>query len=189
MRRFFTTADALAEGMTPDQLAWEERAGRWRRAARGVYVEGPARPNRFDRAIGLVIGTGGVASGSLAGVLHDLDNVGLLGPPHETLPRSRQTRSPGTRHRDRPPERITCVNGIRRTDGLQTLVDLAVPLDDLRWEQAAESAFHKKLTSVSALEAALPELARARTPAHRESGACSRCVRPARPRRRACWRR
>jgi hypothetical protein len=143
------------------------RNGRWHYVARGVLVAGPAPPTRLDRAIGTVISTGGVACGTLAGRLHDLDNVRLGAPPHVTLPRSRQTRRPEARHRDLAPNRIVIVSGVRCTDGLQTLVDLAVPLDDRHWEQAAECAFRKKLTSAAALEAALPMLGQARTPGAR----------------------
>lgn len=125
---------------------------------------GPEPPRRLDRAVATVVGTGGVASGGLAGVLLDLDGVRLGAPPHVTLPRSRQTRHREARHLDLEPERITQVSGLACTDGLQTLVDLAAMLDDLTWEQAAESAFHKKLTSSTALAAALPALARSRTP-------------------------
>jgi very-short-patch-repair endonuclease len=45
---------------------------------------------------------------------------------------------------------------------LQTLVDLAATLDDLKWERAMESALRKKLTTVSEIEAELPALGRSR---------------------------
>ena len=44
------------------------------------------------------------------------------------------------------------VQGIRCTDGLQTLADLAGVLDDLVWEQALESALRKELTTIEDLE-------------------------------------
>jgi very-short-patch-repair endonuclease len=47
-----------------------------------------------------------------------------------------------------PLERVVTVAGLRCTDGTQTMVDLAASLDDLRWEQALESALRKRLTSV-----------------------------------------
>lgn len=43
------------------------------------------------------------------------------------------------------------VAGLRCTDGLQTMLDLAVCLDDVVWEQALESALRTRLTSVDAL--------------------------------------
>lgn len=45
--------------------------------------------------------------------------------------------------------------GIRCTNGLQTLLDLAGTLDDARWEQALESALRKGLVSIGGIEAAL----------------------------------
>jgi len=59
------------------------------------------------------------------------------------------------------------VSGTPCTDGLRTLVDLAPLLGDLTWEQAAESAFHRELTSAADVEATLPALGRARTPGTR----------------------
>jgi hypothetical protein len=44
------------------------------------------------------------------------------------------------------------------------LVDLAAVLDDLRWEQALESALRTRLVSIAALEELLPEMGRARVP-------------------------
>lgn len=167
MRTFFMTADALARGVTPAQLRWGERTGRWRRVDRGVYALGPEPPTRLDRAVATVLGTGGVACGTLAGVLHGLDGVRLGPPPHVTLARSRQTRRGTARHLDLPPERITSAFGIPCTDGFRTLVDLAALVDDLIWEQAAESAVRRKLTSIANLEETLPALGRSRTPGTR----------------------
>jgi hypothetical protein len=56
------------------------------------------------------------------------------------------------------------IDGLRCTDGLQTLADLAADLDALRWEQALESALRKRLTAIADIEGALPALGRARTP-------------------------
>jgi hypothetical protein len=92
--------------------------------------------------------------------------LGLDSVPVESdvtvLPGRRSSR-PGVRRRVLPPERIVVISGIPCTDGLQTLVDLAVGLDDLGWEQALESALRRRLT-VAELEAALPSLGQARTP-------------------------
>jgi hypothetical protein len=54
--------------------------------------------------------------------------------------------------------------GVRCADGLITLVDLAASLDDDQWEQALECALRLRLTSVAALEAALPALGASRVP-------------------------
>jgi hypothetical protein len=82
--------------------------------------------------------------------LYGLDNVGLDGRP--------------VRRRSLSTERIVMVGGSPCTDGVQTLVDLAAVLDDLRWEQALESALRTRLVSIAALEELLPEMGRARVP-------------------------
>ncbi|MBI2168489.1 MAG: DUF559 domain-containing protein [Actinobacteria bacterium] len=116
---------------------------------RGVYAEGSGEPDLFDQARAGVLAADGVARGALAGVLHGLDAVVLDTP-------GRRFRGPVTGELN--------VDGMRCADGLQTLVDLAPTLDDDVWEQAFESALRKRLASVAELEAALPALARARTP-------------------------
>jgi hypothetical protein len=149
MRRLFTTEEALARGLTIATLKWGARTGRWRRICKGVYGVGPDEPSRLDRARSQVlVRKGAVASGGLAGVLHDLDSVELDDHP--------------VRRRYLLPERVVVLHGTKCTDGLQTLIELAATLDDLVWEQALESALRKRLTTVRALEAALPDLGRAR---------------------------
>ena len=153
MRRLFTTADALAEGIAPGALRWGARTGRWHRIERGVYADGPEPPDALDRARARVLGCGGVARGSLAGVLHELDAVRLdTRPDRRTALRSDQ---------------LVIVGGVRCADALQTLVDLASTLDDDTWEQALESAMRRKLTTLDELAAAAieprrPEAARIR---------------------------
>jgi very-short-patch-repair endonuclease len=154
MRRLFTLAEAIQSGLTRSTLRWGERRGRWRRIDYAVYAEGADEPDAFDLARARVLSSGGVASGRLAGLLHGLD--GVDGPDDRPL-----------RQRVLPPRRVVDIEGIRCADGFQTLVDLAADLDDLRWEQALESALRKRLTSVADIEAALPELGRMRTPGMR----------------------
>ncbi|MEA2900896.1 MAG: hypothetical protein QOH36_783 [Actinomycetota bacterium] len=150
MRRFFTTDEAMARGLTSNALRWGEETGRWRRVRRGVYAEGPDDPTPFDCAMAEVLARRAVASGGLAGVVYGLDAVGLDGRP--------------VRRRPLPPDRITEVGGIRCTDGLQTMIDLAADLSDLVWEQALECALRKRLLSVAELEHVVPALGRARVP-------------------------
>ena len=50
--------------------------------------------------------------------------------------------------------RVVLARGIRCTDGLQTMLDLAVSLNDLAWEQALESALRKRLLTVDELAVA-----------------------------------
>jgi hypothetical protein len=150
MRRLFTVGEAINRGLTRSPLRWGERTGRWRRVDFGVYGEGDAEPDALDRARARVLASGGVDSGRLAAILHDLDGV--------TEPDDRPVR-----RRRLPSERVVVAGGIPCTDGLQTLIDLAADLDDREWEQALEAALRKRLTTIDALEAALPKLGRART--------------------------
>ena len=150
MRRMFTAEQAGAAGVTRAALRWGERAGRWRRIDRQVYVEGADRPDELDQARARVLAIGGVAAGALSGVLLGLDGVVLDGR--------------ATRRRTVSLERVVRVAGIPCLDGFQTLVDLAASLDDLTWEQALESALRKGLTTIAELEGALASLGRSRTP-------------------------
>ena len=150
MRRMFTTAEALADGLTASALRWGEARGRWRRVRQGVYVDGPEDPTAFDRALADVVATNAVASGGLAAILLGLDGVEVDGRP--------------VRRRSLPGERVVEVAGLRCTDGLQTMIDLAGCVDDLVWEQALESALRKRLLTVADLEDSLPALGRSRVP-------------------------
>ena len=151
MRRLFTTEEAMAAGLTSNALRWGEATGRWRRLRRGVYADGARGADGVRLRPWPRCWPGGrVASGGLAGVLHGLDGVTLDGRP--------------VRRRSLPADRVVPIGGIRCTDGLQTMIDLAADLDDLRWEQALESALRKRLLSVADLERSLPALGRARVP-------------------------
>lgn len=145
MRRLFTS-DELTEAA----VRWGDRKGKWRRADRGVWAEGPEDVSDFDRARAAVIATGGVASHHLAGVLHGLDSVGLDGT-WVTVPLSGNGRRPRVSRRELS-DCVVTVAGLPCTDGLQTLVDLTRSLSDTVWEQAMESALRKGLTSVAAME-------------------------------------
>ena len=146
MRRLFTN-----DGFTEAALRWGEQKGQWQRADRGVWAEGPEAISQLDRARAVVIATGGVASHHLAGVLHGLDSVWLDGN-WVTVPPSASGRRQGVCRRSLQPDRVVTVLGHNCTDGFQTLVDLVPSLSDLVWEQALESAFRKKLTSVAAFD-------------------------------------
>jgi len=146
MRRLFMND----EGLTRAALRWGERSGQWRRADVGVWAEGPEDVSVFDRARAAVVATGGVASHHLAGVLHGLDSIPIDGT-WVTVERVANGRRPRVSRRDLPDERVTTVAGLRCTDGLQTLVDLAPWFSDDGWEQALESALRRRLTSVAEL--------------------------------------
>ncbi|MFI5042834.1 MAG: DUF559 domain-containing protein [Acidimicrobiales bacterium] len=119
----------------------------------GIYGEGPADPTPFDRAMATIVATAGVASGTLAATLLGLDGVTFTGADVTVEPARSNHRS-GVRRRELAPGSVVQVGGVRSTDGLQTLIDLADQLDDLAWEQALESAIHRRLARIGDLERA-----------------------------------
>jgi hypothetical protein len=139
---------ARESGLSRAALRWGERRGDWIRIDRGIYAQGSEPPTAFDRQRARVLASGGVASARLAGVLYKLDAVMLD---------NRSTRRT-------KPTNVVVVEGLPCPDGLQTMIDLAALVDDDTWEQALESALRKKLTTVDALVASLPELGATRTP-------------------------
>jgi len=147
VRRIFTADES---GLTRATLRWGERERKWIRVERGIYLEGGDPPSKLDLARARVLAARTIARGTLAGVLHGLDSV--------TLGRKQTCEDLLL------PSRVTTVGGVPCADGLTTLVDLAGLLSDTKWEHALESTLRKRLTWVTTLEAALPELSSARTP-------------------------
>jgi len=145
-------------------LRWGTRTGRWSLVEPGVYVLGREGPTAIERAVGAVLATGGVASGTLAGTLLSLDSVGFIRTPYVTVAPTASGRRREVRRKTLSSDRIISVNGVRCTDGLQTLVDLAAIVDDLTWEQMLESALRKKLATLEAVAAEAEAMARSRTP-------------------------
>jgi hypothetical protein len=114
MRRLFTVAEARAEGITPAALRWGVRSGEWSMIERGVYVVGRGEPTPVERAVGAVLATGGVASGSLAGILLELDSVRLHGR-FVTVPGNGNGRRREVRRQALSPARIITAHGVRCT--------------------------------------------------------------------------
>jgi len=152
VRRFYTARQLADLGASRSTIRWGE-GRRWRRVVRGVYAEGPDDPTPLDRALAVVVGTGGVASGTLAATLLGLDGVTFGGPEVSVEP-ERSDRRSGVRRRTLAPERVLRVGDVPCTDGLQTLIDLAGDLDDLVWEQALECALRRRLTTIRDVERA-----------------------------------
>jgi hypothetical protein len=97
MRRLFTVDDARRRGVTDEALRWGIRRGRWRLVMRGVYIVGAEEASALERAIALVLVTGGVAMGALAGVLLEFDSV-VLRPPYAAVWPTSSGRRAGVRH-------------------------------------------------------------------------------------------
>jgi hypothetical protein len=150
VRRLFTAAES---GLSRKALRWGEQCGRWRRIDEQVYGDGPDDPTPMDRERARVLACGGCARGRLGAVLLGLDGVWYAPGPR--------------RHRHLPAARRTEVDGFPCADALQVLIDLAPVLTDDVWEQAMESALRLGLTTVEAIEAAIPWLGAARQPGTR----------------------
>jgi hypothetical protein len=145
VRRLFRAGEA---GLSESALRWGVRRGSWVRVERGVYAEGPEPPTPLDRRRARVLASGDVASGALAGVLHQLDGVVLDDRPLR-------------RRRSRPSSVV--IGGVPCTDAHQTVLDLAATVTDDVWEQALECALRRRLVTIDAIEAALPGLGASRT--------------------------
>jgi hypothetical protein len=163
MRRLFTVAEARTRGLSEAALRWGVTAGHWIMVVRGVYADGSQPPTPLERAIAAVLGCGGVACGTLAARLLELDGVVRLPGAYITVPPGRNGHRRNVRRRALPPNRITHVNRVPCTNGLQTLLDLASIVDDVTWEQALESALRKRLTTIEEVTAAAAALRRSRT--------------------------
>ncbi len=152
-RRLFTPAQFIAEGRTRGELRWLEDRDAVTRVVRGVYAEGPQPPSAFDKALANMMRNETPAWGLVAARFHRLDAVNDL--------------EPASPRRHRAPDlggEPVLIDGVLCTSALQTMVDLATELGDDRWEQANESALHKKLFPIDNELALLGDLSARRTP-------------------------
>lgn len=162
MRRIFTAREAYKDGLTQSSLKWAVRSGEIIRISRGVFAEGSEPPTPLDIALSKVVATDGVACGTLAATLHGLDGI-YLKPPYATVPSRGRPERGDIRRQDLFLHSIVEVNGVRCTNGLQTMIDLAHKSSDRTWEQALESALRKRLVTIADLDLSLERLGRART--------------------------
>jgi very-short-patch-repair endonuclease len=153
VRRLFTISELRQRGMGRSSMRTAVARGRLTKVARTVYAAGPDPPTALDRARAAVLATGGIACSSLAATLLDLEGVRFAGAQFVVAPAANGHRT-GARRRSIPTERVVMCEGVACTDALQTLVDLAVELDDARWEQALESALRRRLVTINDVEAA-----------------------------------
>lgn len=149
-RRPFTTQDAYVRGFTHSALKHGVEVGTIQRLHYGVYLDGPEPATRIERALALLVATNGVASGGLAGVLHELDSAVVVGAV-VTARSGRYSGRQGVSHAQIDEEEVVLVDGYPCTNSLRTLVDLATTLDDVAWEQALESALRKEHVAVTQL--------------------------------------
>jgi len=151
-----SSAQALAAGLSRRQIELRVTAGRWRRAARGVFVIAGAPDTWRQRAWVALLWSGqeGVVSHLTAAALHRLASPSLL--PHITLPPGRSCRGGvAIAHRGAVPliDRAT-IDGIRTTSVNRLLVDLAGCFDGPAFESVLDDALCRKLASPSSVLAA-----------------------------------
>ena len=151
MRKVFTTKEFYASGRTRGELRWGAEHGLHVRADNGVYAEGSDPVDPMTAAVARLKASGHEATGLVAGALYGLD---AIEPRTLLVPRRRRAVAFGGEP--------VLVNGVLCASGLQTIVELAAILDDLRWEQALESALRQGLFDLGQLEALLPELSGSR---------------------------
>jgi hypothetical protein len=161
-RRLFTTTQYYADGHTRADLRWATHKQAITRVDRGVYAQGAAKPNTFEKALARMLASNTPPWGAVSGVLHGFDSVSVL----DALPKRRQSTPVD--------DTLVTVDGVTCTSPLQTIVDLAETLDDLVWEQALESGLrHRRdpndrrrrlppLFDIADLAALLPTLAKSR---------------------------
>jgi hypothetical protein len=146
----FTTRQALAVGLTEDQLWWNSRpSGPFERVVRAVYRmrDCKAHPLQPLGAALLARGPDAVACGPAAGWAHGFDGVEPGGIELIVLPNSSHARA-GAFRRILDPAQVVPLGPFQVTDALTTLLDLAALLDDVRWEWALESGLRMKLFTI-----------------------------------------
>jgi very-short-patch-repair endonuclease len=145
----FTTAQALAAGITAAGITRRCKSGRWERLEPRVYrLAGSAQTweQRLMRAV-LGAGSGAAVSHRAAALLWELD--GIDGRPVElTVPRGRRYRRAIVHESQhvRAGE-LTEQRGIRVAKPIPTLIDLGAVLDDDALERVYESALRRGFTT------------------------------------------
>lgn len=165
---------ALAAGLTPDQVQVRLTGGAWELVVRGVHrIAGspPTWQQRTHAAQLAVAAAGGVASHVSAGALHGLLRPSLL--PHVTVPPSSSARCPIAKvHRAAiHGVDVTTIDGIRATSVSRFLVDMASVYDRRSLEEVLDDAVVEGKASPESILAALD-----RVGAHRRGRVLLRSV-------------
>jgi hypothetical protein len=165
-RGLITREQALATGLSPGAIDHRVRAGRWELVHPTVYrLAGAPRTWHQDAlaATWWMARRGVAALSHLAGLC--LWGLGSgLGRPtievtvdHETRPRHSEVRVHRTRHL--PPDHVAERLGIPVTSVERTIVDCAGRITRGRLERVVEDAIRMRLTTASALDSIVDELA------------------------------
>ena len=154
--QIFTYAQALAAGLSPDQIQHRLDRGVWIRLASGVYAPAGAVVETRGRVHGLALSVpGSVASHQAAGEIHDYPYL-----PHGIVVVSRHQVRPNRtalgrirRVCDFRPGDHTVVDGIPVTTRLRTSADLAVVLRPERYERMIDELLVRRAFTTDELAA------------------------------------
>jgi very-short-patch-repair endonuclease len=154
-RGLITWRAARAAGLHAETIRGLCSSRRWWRIADGVYAVRDIDGGPLQRAAAELLSAGELAflQRRTAAVVHGELDLPPLRAVDVAVPRSCSSRR--YPKRTVPPEHIVEVKGLRTTDLLQTLLDLAGELDDIEWEWALEAVLRKRRVRIADVEAAL----------------------------------
>ena len=145
-------------GLSPRQIFWRLRTGRWQQVYPSVYrVEGtPCTWRQRLKAASLWAARGFAISGEAAAALHQLP--GSV-PEIVELSTTRHLKAPPLvvvhQVAELPPKDLASVEGFRVTSATRTLIDLAATHDRAQLRRHLDHALRHRSTTVDRLEAAL----------------------------------
>jgi very-short-patch-repair endonuclease len=157
----FTTEQVLTAGLSPDQVTYRLRTGRWERLGKGVYRLTGAPKSPESHLFAATVIHRGVASHRSAAWLHGLEQ-GVLPVEVSAELRTGHRRHGARVHRtaDLSPSDVTMVRGIRTTDATRTCIDMGARLGEAQLHRLVDRALHKGLTTEDRLVRRFLQLAR-----------------------------
>ncbi len=157
----FTTEQVLAAGLSPAQVTYRLRTGRWERLGKGVYRLTGAPRSAESALFAATMIHRGVASHRSASRLLGLEHGAL--PVEVSAELRTGHRQHGARvHRtaDLSPSDVTMVRGIRTTNATRTCIDMGARLDAAQLHRLVDRALHNGLTTEDRLVRRFLQLAR-----------------------------
>ena len=162
-RGLITRQQALAAGMTADQIRTMLESGHWVAHRRGVYALAGVPPSREQAVLGAVLAAGSetVASHLTAAALWDLGfpipaGIDVLTPPDRRfrLEGVRQHRTTSLHESDR-----SLRHGVPVTSPARTIVDCSGTVGEHRLEEIVDEAERRKLVRIVGLTACVDRIA------------------------------